>query len=792
MKITQSWIREFVPVSGAPARWGAQLTLAGLELESVTPAAPPFEQVIVGEVLEATKHPNAEKLSVCVVSTDGANRLQIVCGAPNVRAGLKVAVAMIGAKLPNDVTITRTKLRGIDSEGMLCSARELGLGTEHDGILELPRDLIPGTDVRAALDLDDQTIEVNATPNRGDCMSVFGIARDYSAATLRKFLTYAAPPVAAGIADSFAVRIEAPEGCPVFAGRVIRGIKAGAKSPLWLQERLRRVGLNSISAVVDVTNYVMMELGQPMHAYDLAKLSKEIVVRWAKPAEEATLLDGKKYSLSADCLIIADAGGPIGLAGVMGGNDKAISDATVDVFLEAAHFAPAAIAGRARRLGLFTDAAQRFERGVDPGLPGEAIERATALLLQIAGGRAGPADITRGAEAAEAVWVELRRTRLERLLGVAIPDAEVAAVLAAISDRVDGTSEGWRVRIPSCRFDLRIEVDLIEEVARLRGIDAIPPRHAQVEQVGGEETEKSVSPARLFAAMVNRGYREAITYSFVNPADQQLLFPGSKALALTNPISSDLSEMRVSLWPGLLRACAENLRRQQSRIRLFEIGRKYLQAESGFQEVETLAAVLAGSRRPEQWSESREAVDFYDAKADVEGLLRMTGDEGNVRFEAANLSCLRPGRTAQIFRGSDAIGWIGELHPRLSRAMDLTVAAYVFELEIDIAFICNNMKFKEISRYPSIRRDIAVVVDENTAFADIQENVSVSASGLLRELRVFDVYRGPGIDSGRKSIALGLILQDSSRTLTDVDADSVVAAVVARLRDELSAKIRDQ
>ena len=792
MKITYSWIKEFVPVTGTAAQMGAQLTLAGLEMESIAPAAPPFEGVVVGEVLEASKHPNAEKLSLCVVTTDGSNRLQIICGAPNVRAGLKVAVAMVGAKLPNDVNIKRAKLRGIESEGMLCSSRELGLGTEHDGILELSADLKIGTDLRVALDLDDSTLEVNATPNRGDCMSVLGIARDYSAATARKYVTYVPTPVPPGTVQTFPVSIAAPEGCPLFAGRILRGINPQAPSPGWLQERLRRVGVNSISAVVDVTNYVMMELGQPMHAYDLGKLSSEIVVRWAKSGEKAGLLDGKTYALEPDCLIIADANGPVGLAGVMGGNEKAISDSTADVFLEAAHFVPSAIAGRARRFGLFTDAMQRFERGVDPALPAAAIERATALILKIAGGVAGPVQLTRGVPAAADIFVELRRERLERLLGVSIPDADVAGVLGAISDQVSATAEGWRVRIPTCRFDLRIEVDLIEEVARLRGIDAIEPSHAAVEQIGGEETERQVSPARLFNAMVDRGYREAITYSFVNPSEQRLLFPDAKPLVLTNPISSDLSEMRVSLWPGLLRTCAQNLRRQQSRIRLFELGRKYLQTDAGFQEVETLAAVLAGPRRPEQWSEGRESVDFYDAKADIESLLAMTGDEGNVYFKAATLSCLRPGRAAQIFRGQDAIGWIGELHPRVLKALDLTLAPSIFEIEIDRAFICNYTKFKEISRFPSIRRDIAVVVSENTAFADIQENVSVSASGLLRELRVFDVYRGPGIDSGRKSVALGLILQDSSRTLTDDDADAVVTAVVARLRQELSATIRDQ
>ena len=792
MKITYRWLQEFVPAAAAPKRFAEQLTLAGLEVESVEPAAPPFHDVVVGEVLEASKHPNAEKLSVCSVTTDGTNRLQIICGASNVRAGLKVAVAMVGAQLPNDVHIKRAKLRGIDSEGMLCSARELGLGTEHEGIMELDSRLTLGTDVRQALGLDDTLFEIK-TLNRGDCMSVLGLARDYSAASVRQFLKHDVPAVAPTGKGEFPVTIHAPEACPLFAGRVIRGIRAGASSPAWMKERLRRVGVNSISAVVDVTNYVMMELGQPMHAYDLGRLSQGIDVRWAKPGEKVTLLDGKTYSLDAGFLVIADASGPVGLAGVMGGNEKAISDATTDVFLEAAHFAPDAIIGRGRQFGLVTDAAQRFERGVDPALPTAAIERATALLLEIVGGVASPVQAHRGsAPAAEVVWVTLRRARLSRLLGVEVADADVLAVLNAISEQVTPAPDGWRVRIPSCRFDLRIEEDLVEEVARLRGFDSIPARHANVEQKGGMATESSIDSSRLIMALADRGYHEAITYSFVSPADQRLLFPEIQGVALTNPISADLSEMRVSLWPGLLRACTQNLRRQHSRVRLFEVGRKYLQSAAGLREVETIAAVAAGSRRPEQWSMPREPMDFFDLKADVTGLLELTGEVSSFKFVAEKLGCLRPGRTARIYRGETAVGWIGELHPSVLRDLDLTIAPYVFELETNVAFLSNKLKFNEISKFPSIRRDIALVVEEKVTFADIQENVSVSASGQLRELRVFDVYRGPGIDFGRKSVALGLILQDSSRTLTDDDADAVVAAVVARLQQELSATIRDQ
>ena len=479
MKVTYRWLQEFTPVGVSPDELAAQLTMAGLEVESLEPVAPPFSGVVVGEVLEAGRHPDAEKLSLCQVTTDGKNRLQIVCGAKNVRAGLKVAVAMVGARLPNDVLIQRAKLRGQESNGMLCSARELGLGEEHDGIMELERSLPLNQNVREALDLDDCVLEVNATPNRGDCMSVFGIARDYNAARRRRPIQYPKTPVAPGQEAVFPVSLESP-GCPVFASRVIRGVRPHAQSPEWLRERLRRVGLNSISAIVDVTNYVMTELGQPLHAYDLAKLAQGISVRAAGTQERLTLLDDKEYELDPDFLVIADAGGAIGLAGIMGGRRTAISDSTTDVLLESAHFAPDAVLGRARRLGLFTDAAQRFERGVDPTLPAIAIERATALLLACAGGVAGPVQVTRGAASVspDAPWVPLRRDRLTRLLGAPVPDDEVQAILVAISEQAETTAEGWRVRKPSHRFDILIEADLIEEVARLRGFDRIAEIHA--------------------------------------------------------------------------------------------------------------------------------------------------------------------------------------------------------------------------------------------------------------------------------------------------------------------------
>jgi phenylalanyl-tRNA synthetase beta chain len=791
VKVTYRWLKEFVPVDASPAALAQRLTEAGLEVESIAPVAPPFTGVIVGEVLECSPHPDAEKLSVCQVTTDGSNRLQIICGAPNARAGLKVAVAMVGAHLPNDVTIKRAKLRGLESHGMLCSARELGLGTEHDGILELDAKLELNVDLRVALDMDDSVLEVNATPNRGDCMSVFGIARDYAAAQQRRYLRFTATPVAAAISEVVPARSEAADACPRFATRVIRGLPPGLKSPPWLRERLRRIGINSISLVVDATNYVMSELGQPLHAFDLGKLSSDLHVRWARQAERLTLLDDKEYVLDSRYLVVADRSGALGLAGIMGGRSTAISDGTTDVLLEAAHWRPEIIAAGSRRLGLFTDAAQRFERGVDPLLPAAALERATALILECAGGNAGPVRIEEFSPPAGVHPVLLRRERLARLLGAAVPDEEVRDVLLAISGSVDTTAAGWRIVAPSHRFDLRIEVDLVEEIARLRGFDSFTEQHAIAPQVVGSATESRVASERLLHAIIDRGYREAITYSFVDPELQTQIFPDLPGFALSNPISAELGVMRVSLWPGLIQACRENLHRQQTRVRLFEMGKKFIVDTAGLQEIESLSGIAAGARWPEQWGSTREASDFYDVKADVAALLALTGEGDAIRFEPAELSCLRPGRAARIFRGTIPVGWIGELHPQLVRSLGLNITPLLFDLEVDQCFKCKLLNYKHISKFPSVRRDLAVVVDEGVTLANLRENVTVSASGLLTELRIFDVYRGPGIDSGRKSVALGLILQDSSRTLTDMDADAVVTAVIARLRDVLSATIRD-
>jgi phenylalanyl-tRNA synthetase beta chain len=792
MKVGLEWLREWVEFGADVPALAAQLTMAGFEVEGASLAAEAFSGVVVGEVLATERHPQADKLTVCRVASGGPAPLTIVCGANNVRPGLKAPLAGVGARLPGGVAIGRATLRGVASEGMLCSARELGLGDGPDGLLELPDELATGADLRAALGLDDTVLEINFTPNRGDALSVLGLARELGVLNGAPLAGPAFGALAARSAERLPVSLLAPSACARFAGRVIRGVDPSATTPLWMRERLRRAGLRSLGPLVDVTNYVMLELGQPMHAYDLRQLDGRIDVRLARPGEQLELLDGSRVALEPDMLVIADASAPVGLAGIMGGRKSGIAPDTTDVFLESAWFAPEAIAGRGRRLGVLTDASQRFERGVDPAGQGRALERASALLCAIAGGTPGPAEIT-----TEAAYlpvrapISLRRAFLARLIGIEVPDARVAAILTALGLQVEAVPGGWSATAPSWRFDLTQEADLVEEVARVYGYNEIPEIDAPMPQRPGAEPEGRVSGARLALSLVERGYSEAINYTFVDPVLQRRLFPEQAALALANPISAELAEMRVSLWPGLLRALGDNARRQQVRVRLFEHGVKFIVQGTDLQEIDCLAGVAWGSALPEQWGVPRAAGDFYDAKADVEALLAASGAAGEFRFVAQPSTCLHPGRSARIYRGSRACGWLGELHPEIARALALSPAPYLFELELNITSEAPLPHAEELSRFPAVRRDLAVVVDEATTFSQLRESVTVEASSLLRELKVFDVYRGQGIETGRKSVALGLILQDKSKTLTDADVDAVVTAVRERLQQDLNAILRD-
>jgi phenylalanyl-tRNA synthetase beta chain len=794
MKIPVHWLAEWVKVPWAPRELGARLTMAGFELESLAPAAPPFTGVVIGEIVSCEPHPQAHKLRVCRVAMGSGVLLTIVCGAPNARAGLKSALAQIGAALPGNLSIKAAKLRGVESQGMLCSAKELGLSDSSAGILEFPADAPNGKSVREYLDLDDAVLDLNVTPNRGDAMSVIGIAREVAALTG----TRVGGPAIAGVVpahpDRLPVKLSAPAACPRLSGCIVRGIDNHAPAPEWMRERLRRAGVRSISAIVDVTNYVMLELGQPLHAYDLAKLKGGIEVRYARAGEAVSLLDGRTFKADADMLVIADEGGPVGLAGIMGGLESAVSLETRDIFFEAAFFTPDAVLGRARRLGLVTDAGQRFERGVDPEGGARAIERAVGLLSASAGGAAGAVTVTESsAYLPQRAAVKLRASQLRRLLGVELAAEKVRAALEGLGMQVATEPTGWQATPPSYRFDINIEADLIEEVARIVGLAAIPETDAPVPQRFRALPESLPAESARLEAIAARGYQEAITLAFVDPALQLQLFPGEPGLAIANPIASDLSVMRVSLWPGLLRAALENQRRQIARVRLFEHGTRFAVAQGVTREIDSLAGVACGARTPEQWGtgkEGRQSVDFYDVKADVAALLAGTGAAEEFTFIAALHPALHPGRSARVLRRDEPVGWIGELHPLLIKSMDFTYPPVLFELDM-AGLKVRRALYQEISRFPQVRRDLAVVVDESVALSTLTERVTLSASSLLRELRVFDVYRGPGLEEGRKSIALGLIFQDISRTLTDEDVERLMASVVADLREKLNARIRE-
>ncbi len=816
MRVSRQWLLEWVSVPWEAQELGERLTMAGFELEALEPAAPPFSDVVVAEILEAVPHPQAEKLRICRVASGEGEPLQIVCGASNARAGLRTALARVGAVLPGDVRIAAAKLRGVESQGMLCSAKELGLAESSAGILELSADAPVGRPLREYLGLDDWVLELNVTPNRGDALSVLGIAREVAALSGRPLGGPRTEPLKPRNKDRIGVHLDAASACPKFAGRVIRGVNNRAATPEWMRERLRRAGMRSIGPIVDVTNYVMLELGQPLHAYDIARLRGDIHVRMAAAGETLQLLDGRRVALDPDVLVIADGEGAVGVAGIMGGERTAVSGGAVDVFLEVAYFSPDAIAGRARRLGAQTDASQRFERGVDPGHQERALERATELIYAIAGGSPGAVVVTQAAEyLPRRLPVRLRRSQLARLLGAPVDPARVEAIFGSLQMNVARTTEGWAVTPPSHRFDIAIEADLIEEIARIEGYDAVTEREAQSAQHFSSLPEEIPPESRVLESLAARGYHEAITYAFVDPELQSRLFPDREALPLANPIASDLSVMRVSLWPGLLHVALENQRRQQDRVRLFERGARFAMTQGQLEEIDSLAGLALGTRLPEQWgspAEARTGVDFFDVKADVESLLQATGDRGAFEFQAAALSCLHPGRSARILRCSagrasgspqtagerdragqagQPVGWIGELHPRLTRELGLAQAPILFELDFRPALRVERPRAAEVSRFPQVRRDIAVVVDETVTLSALRDRVTLAASSLLREVRIFDVYRGGGVEQGRKSVALGLIFQDFSRTLTDEDVDRAVASIVADLCAGLGARIRE-
>ena len=793
MKFPESWLREHVTVDASSEQLASRLTAIGLEVENVAEIGAALEGVVVAEILSCARHPEADRLQVCQVSIGRGEPVQIVCGAPNARPGLKAPLATVGAVLPGGMAIKPAKLRGVDSFGMLCSAKELAIDPDASGLLELPADAPVGTALATYLGLPDRSFELKLTPNRADCFSLRGIAFDVAAAMGASVTALQIPEAVVATEATLDVVLDAAGDCPRYCGRIIEGLNAGAKSPLWLTEKLKRAGLRPISPLVDVGHFVMLELGQPMHAFDADKLHGPIGVRHSRKDETVKTLDERECALEEGFLVVTDAGRPVALAGVMGGFDTRVTDATTRVFLESAHFAPSAIIGRARKLGLHTDASHRFERGVDPQLPRYALERATVLIQEIMGGKAGP--IT------EAVLpeflpsprpVHLRRARLARVLGIDVAADEVERILRALGMLVAADAEGWQVTPPTRRFDIEQEEDLIEEVARIHGYENIPVRTPTGEIRLAAPTETRVDENVLRRQLAGHDYVEAINYAFV---DSNLLATwqlDDGAVALANPLSSELGVMRTSLLPGLASAAQRNRARQLERVRLFELGRVFhasAGADAGTpRETQRIAAIAFGPARAEQWGAKQGEVDFYDLKAEVEGLLGLAA--ASAEFKPANEPFGHPGKSASVWRDGERIGWIGHLHPRLLKLLDLDGEAIAFELDV-VPLVGRKLpRAGEVSRFPSVRRDLALVVPEATPWSALRRSLFAALAGRLHDAVLFDEYRGPGLENGTKSLAMGLILQEVSRTLTDVDADQAVGDALAALARDCNATIR--
>ncbi|KAB7703261.1 phenylalanine--tRNA ligase subunit beta [Plesiomonas shigelloides] len=795
MKFSESWLREWVNPAISTEELSEQITMAGLEVDAVEPVAGAFTGVVVGHVVECAQHPDADKLRVTKVDVGAGEPIDIVCGAPNCRQGLKVCCATVGAVLPGDFKIKKAKLRGQPSEGMLCSFDELAIPVESDGIIELPADAPVGMDVREYLKLNDNAIEIGLTPNRADCLGMLGIAREVGVLNRLPVTEPQISPVAASIDNVMPIKVSAPDACPRYLGRVIKGIDANATSPLWMQEKLRRCGIRSIDPVVDVTNYILLEMGQPMHAFDHAKIDGGIVVRMAEEGEKLTLLDGNEVTLRADTLVVADHSRPLAMAGIFGGEYSGVTAETKDVLLECAFFSPLSITGRARAYGLHTDSSHRFERGVDYAVQNKAMERATALLLEICGGEAGPVvDVTSAAHLPQAATITLRRSKLDSLIGYHVEDDVVTDILTRLGCQVSKTAEGWTAVAPSWRFDMEIEEDLVEEVARIFGYNNIPNEAPLAELRMNDHREANLPLKRVKAALVDKGYQEAITYSFVDPKVQALLHPGEEAMILPNPISVDMSAMRLSLWSGLIGAAVYNQNRQQPRVRIFESGLRFVPdaaAENGVRQEVMLAGLLTGNRSNEHWGQESKTVDFFDMKGDLEAVLELTGRLDDVKFEACSNPALHPGQSAALVLDGEQIGFIGALHPELERKLDLNGRTMLFEVLWDKISQRTITSAQSISRFPANRRDIAIVVDESVSAQNIIDECRKVGGNQLVGVNLFDVYRGKGVNDGCKSLAISLTLQDTSRTLEEEEIANAVSGIVEALKVRFQASLRD-
>ena len=783
MQFSENWLRTFVNPKLSSEELSHALTMAGLEVEDEQPAGAVFTSVVIGEIVEAAKHPHADRLQLCKVNI-GTETLQIVCGASNARVGIKVPCALVGAALPGMV-ITQAKVRGVDSFGMLCSSKELGLSAEAAGLLELSNDAPIGTDIRKYLDLNDNLLTLKLTPNRADCLSILGIARDVAAITGAPLNVPKITLASISSQRTFAVLVNAPDACPVYYGRTIEGVNAQAKTPDWMVQNLECSGVRSISAIVDITNYVLLELGQPMHAFDLARLGDHIEVRFAKAGESLKLLNDTEVKLKDDDLVIADISGAIALAGIMGGEPTSVTDSTTNIFLESAFFTPDVIAGKARRLGLSTDSSFRFERGVDFGNTLNALERATGLILEICGGKAG--SITKAVTAFPARnIVNLRHKRLLSVLGITIPQKTVGTLLAQLGFEYSETADGFAVQAPSYRFDIAREEDLIEEVARLHGYDKIPAIAPEAALNMLPAPEASWNKASVAVTLQSQGYQEVVTYSFVDENWERDLMANTAPIALKNPIASNMGVMRSSLWGGLLDALTYNLNRKQERAMLFEIGASYFADKKGYKEEAQVSGLCYGAFQPEQWSSAVRDVDFYDVKATVDSL---THNQAEYRQEAH--PALHPGQSARVCLDNKPIGWLGKLHPKWQQQYSLPKNTVLFELALAPLMQTQLAKYQEVSKFLPVRRDIAVVVDANLPVQAIVDAVNAAKIPLVQKIQLFDIYQGKGITENKKSLAFLVLMQDTHKTLLDIEAETAMAELLKLLENQFGATLRN-
>jgi len=793
MKFPESWLRTLVNPPLSSSELAHSLTMAGLEVEAIESAAPKFNRVVVAKVLSIKKHPSTDRLNVCQVNVGKAinnnESLQIVCGAANIRVGVKVPCALIGAQLPF-MNIKQARVRGVESFGMLCSTKELGIDEAAEGLLLLPSDAPTGEDFRDYYELDDKLFTLKVTPNRADCLGLTGVAREVAVISSAKLNPLEIKLVKSEINDALTVRVDEPDACPLYCGRVIRNMHLEVPTPTWITRRLERSGIRTINAVVDVTNYVMLETGQPMHAFNLAKitgaLSGVVHVRYANSGEKLQLLNGENIALQSNMLLIADEVNPLALAGIMGGSESRVAQGATDLFLESAFFSPRVIAGKSLQLGINSDSAYRFERGVDFANTRSVMERATSLILDICGGHAGPITEVKG-KLPQRNPILLRKERVQRILGINLNKNKIAELLQRLQFDFSINKEIFHVTPPTYRFDLVIEEDLIEEIARIYGYDHIPANLPRVSLNILPEPETVHTPMQLRRIFVARDYQEVINYAFVDASWEKNLANNTTPVMLKNPISSKMDVMRSSLIGGLISNLQFNLNRKQTRVRLFEIGSCFVRKNETYAQSEKLAGLCYGNIVAEQWDLSERNVDFYDAKADIEALFWPK----IISFEATPHPALHPGKSAQIYLGEKIAGWLGELHPRWQQKADLPKSVVLFELDLDALMMRTIPTAGEIPKYPSIRRDIAVIVADSINAQSLLRGMQALNSPIISEIALFDVYRGKKMVSGKKSLAFRVLLQDTKKTLTDTEADLVITKLIKILENEFDAKLRN-